>query len=183
MDSFIYDFFWISNTRSWWLSPWQSFISDFLIPIIASVVIWWITIYYARKSYLLEKKLADLQMFGLKIDIKSYVYREEAFWKQKELRRYIVKYINKSYIEWYIVEAHLLLWNKYIATHSWWHTELLWKDEKLWGLEGKQKSFDFERIKANYDLKNNDLFIEFKDSLWNTYSEKFSREKFPELYE
>lgn len=186
MDSFIYDFFWINNnTRSWWLSPWQSFVSDFLIPIIASVVIWWITIHYAKKSYLLEKKLADLQIFWIIINISSQEFTDITWTKAQKFRRYYVNYVNKSHVEWYIVSAHLLLWGKYINAQSWRRIELLWKDMKLWSLEWKLLTLDLEWTKTVYksDLKNNDLFIEFKDSLWNSYSEVFSREKFPELYE
>jgi len=163
----------MNDTYHRWLAPWQSFISDILIPLFT----WLITCYFARKTYCLERKLAKLQLFTIEIDITRSLIKESFWWKvEKEYYGYTINCKNPSHITWYINSIQLKLWWEPIAIYSWRWFEISSETPiKLEWLKNKEFKFNLEWAKKHYDLKNRQLYVVIKDSLWVEYKEIFRR--------
>lgn len=177
----IFEIYWLAdNSRTWWLSWWQSFIWDFLIPLLT----FFVTAYFARKSYCLEKQLKELQTFHWIVSVS--LKKAECDTHHDVL---FMEFFNQSNVPWFIVDAYFSLnWHKMFMNGREtrvFHTIRINEKIEWQAIKSDQIHYDFFKrsIKCNrwWDtVKNIELIL--IDSNKKQYKYSFSKEKWPDLF-
>ena len=142
---------------------------SFLVPIATLVT----TFYFARKSYLLEKKNLKLQNFNPEIKI---IRNNRLIW---------IIIINTWLIPWSIEKARFIIWSTYIKW-LWEICTLIWRTiPPKENIISQEYSLEYIKKFAEKCRKNDKelISLEIQDSIYNRTIYLFDKKDRPELYE
>lgn len=186
---FLKDFFTISE--------WQSRLTDFRVPVIT----WCVTLYFAWRTFCLDRKIYKLNQFHWKAFVNVMV--PIWWWYQGNLIRFM--FTNHSNVKWFIdniyaktasislkerLKKFYETWSFYEYMLPFWNRDYIiwpqWLPMEFNGNESKELYVDYflESSSLNDVLHEKSLLLKwfiFVDSLWKKYEFKINKKWFEEF--